>query len=143
MILRPPRYTRTHTPLPYSTLFRSADLVEHRLDRISVGHVCLDQKGVAAGVLDRLQRFLGGFAAAVIVDRDADAGAGECDRDRSADVASAAGDERGFPLESHVMDSLFLIVGGLGETGATRPPTSQKHGNEMGTIAAEIGRAHV
>src|SRR3546814_3768669 len=84
-------------------------LVEHRLDRAAVGDVGLDQKGVAAGVLDRLQRFLGGFAAAVIVDRDADAGAGERDRDRTADVAAAAGDERGFPLESHVVH--FLILG--------------------------------
>ena len=85
------------------------DLVEHRLHGIAVGDVGLDQEGVAARVLDRLQRFLGGFAAAVVIDRDAHTGARERDRDRSADVASAAGDERGFPLEVHVM--LFLILG--------------------------------
>src|SRR3546814_11730025 len=89
-------------------------LVEHRLDRAAVGDVGLDQKGVAAGVLDRLQRFLGGFAAAVIVARDADAGVGERDRDITADVAAAAGDERGFTMASTVVNFLILVCGCVG-----------------------------
>ena len=91
------------------TAERDADLIEHRLHRIAVGHVRLDQESVAARVVDDFKRFFGGFAAAVVIDCDANTCAGERDRDRSADVAATAGDERGFPLESHVMQ--FLILG--------------------------------
>ncbi len=63
---------------------RDTDLVEHRLDRVAVGDVGLNQKGVAARVLDASSAyFFGGFAAAVVIDRDADAGARKRDRDRS------------------------------------------------------------
>src|SRR3546814_17511549 len=36
MIRRPPRSTRTDTPLPYTTRFRSADLVRNRAEPLEI-----------------------------------------------------------------------------------------------------------
>src|SRR3546814_439050 len=76
MIRRPPRATRTDTPFPYTTLFRSLDVVEAQVTA-GVRIHALDVRGVLAAAVD--DDHLRGDRGAVVAlvprrGRDADAG---------------------------------------------------------------------
>src|SRR3546814_17581444 len=75
MIRRPPRFTRTDTPVPYTTLFRSRQLPEL--------HAVADRPHAGTGA----DRHDGGPAA--LVDRDVGAGEGRLE----ADPAVEGGDD--------------------------------------------------
>ena len=73
--------------------------LDQRGGLLGVGHVALQRDGVAAGRLDRCDDLVGGVGPGGVVDGHARAGAGQLERDRAADAARAAGDERDASVE--------------------------------------------